>query len=145
MPPTGVGTTFTPSNFVLAAAPSYRTLQTTVNYPTGSNPTVAYFRGRSVVKLCIRVFINGVEDVVPIGTTVTNILERYGRQVPSAGVAFGGVQLQRASALAVNATAPFDAGASVPVRLDWNTLSVYGPANTALSLPLLHGDRLTIG
>lgn len=143
-PPTGLGTAFTPSNFVLAAASSYASLVTTVNYPTATN-AVAYFRGRAIVKLCIRLFVNGVEEIVPIGTTVGNILERYAQQIPSAGIAFYGVHLERALGLAISQpNVPVAVGASYRVRLDWNHLKVYGPARDALSLPLLHGDRLTL-
>ncbi|HLG54018.1 MAG TPA: hypothetical protein VI485_01730 [Vicinamibacterales bacterium] len=145
MTPSGIGTTFTPSNFVVAAAASFATLQSAVNYPTATT-AVAYFRGRAVIKVCIRVTVNGVEEVVPIGTTVGNILERYAAQLPSAPVQFAGVQLSRALGLAITQpTSPVSASARLPVRLDWNRLSVYGPANDALTLPLLHGDRLSIG
>jgi hypothetical protein len=143
--PTGVGTVSTPSNFVVAAAPSYSALAATVNFPTATN-AVACFRGRTILKLCIRVYINEVEDLIPIGTTVGNILERYAQQIPSSAVAFSAIRLERSLGLAVtDPTLPVLANASYRVRLDWNHLIVYGPAHDALSLPLLHGDRLTIG
>lgn len=143
--PTTPGSVFNADNFVLAAAASYALLNSTVRDPTTSN-AVAYFRGRAVVKLCIRVVVNGVEQVVPIGTTVSNILERAGRLPPSTAVGLTGLRLERARGPVVqDATAACAIDGTYRVRLDWQHLAVYGPGWDALSLPLLHGDHLTIG
>ncbi|HST60283.1 MAG TPA: hypothetical protein VLK84_16370, partial [Longimicrobium sp.] len=142
--PDAVGTAYTPSSFVLAAAASYTALGNTVPYPATGN-AVAYFRGRAVVRLCIRVWVNGTEAVVPIGTTLGNVLDRYARRPPATSLSLAGVTLSRAAGPGVtDPSAPFDAGASVPVQLDWKTLALYdGPtALDATSLPLLHGDQL---
>jgi hypothetical protein len=143
--PSGPGTVLTPSSFVLAAAPSFTALASTVNYPTSTN-AVAFFRGRAIVKLCIRVTIDGIDEVVPIGTTVGNVLERYAQRPPGAALGLDGLRLERAGGSVVtDPTARFAIGQAFPVRLDWGTAPVYGPAQDALTLPLLHGDRLTIG
>jgi hypothetical protein len=142
--PSGVGTSQTAPNFVLAAAPTYTSLSTATNVP-GPGSTVAYFRGRAVVKLCIRIVVNGNDTVVPIGTTVGNLLDRWSRQPPNVARALKGVKLERAlEPVVLDAAAALDAARSYPVRLDWQTLPQYAPAWNALALPLLHGDRLTI-
>ncbi|MBL8297659.1 MAG: fibronectin type III domain-containing protein [Rhodanobacteraceae bacterium] len=147
--PSGTGTSQTAPNFVLAAAPSFTALSSSGNVPA-PGAALAYFRGRAVVKLCIRVTINGNETVVPVGTTVANVLERYSRQPPIVGRELRGVQLQRALAPAVLAAEALPAQAalsvaqSYPVQLGWQTLPIYAPGWSALALPLLHGDRLTI-
>lgn len=142
--PSGVGTSQTAPNFVLAAASSYTSLSTATNVP-GPGSTVAYFRGRAVVKLCIRIVVNGNDTVVPIGTTVGNLLDRWSRQPPNVARALKGVKLERAlEPVVLDAAAALDAARSYPVRLDWQTLPQYAPAWNALALPLLHGDRLTI-
>jgi hypothetical protein len=38
--------------------------------------------------------------------------------------------------------AGFDVGQSYKVRFDWNSLALYGLANDAFNLPVLHGDML---
>jgi hypothetical protein len=141
---TSVGTITPESNFAIASASTYALLVKRVSFPTGSN-TVAYFRGRAVTKLCIRVIVNGVEEVVPVGTTVGNILDRYGWRPPTTGLHITGLRLERALGAAVfDPTVEYDAGRSFRVELVWNKLPVYGPGRDSLSLPLLHGDRLTV-
>jgi hypothetical protein len=142
--PSGPGSSLTAQNFAIAAARTYDLLQLTRNTPVPGSP-VAYFRGRAVVRLCIRVFVNGVEQVVPIGTTVGNLLERYAAQLPSAALHIGGLTMKRSRGLVVADPQSAEAGASYPVRFDWKTLQLYGAAYDALSLPLLHGDQVTFG
>ncbi|HKP51301.1 MAG TPA: hypothetical protein VJ183_01470 [Chloroflexia bacterium] len=145
MSPSGIGSVLTSSNFVIAAASSYTQISNAKNYPAPGN-TVAYFRGRVVVHLCIRVVVNGVNEIVPIGTTVGNILERYGNRAPSTTLALDGLKLDRSTGAGVlDPTTPYAVGGSTPVRLDWLTMPISGTPGDALSLPLLHGDRLTIG
>ncbi len=142
--PTGIGSVVTTNNFVIASAPTYTILSNTVNYPTVSN-AIAYFRGRAVVKLCIRITVNGMDEVVPIGTTIGNILDRYGRQPPNAPVRLEGLRLDRTlGPVVLDALSGYSAGRSYQVRVSWGSLAVYGPARNALSLPLMHGDCLTI-
>ena len=127
---TGVGTVTPETNFTIASASTYKLLTTRLNYPTGSN-TVAYFRGRAITKLCIRVFVNEVEEVVPVGTTVGNILDRYGWRPPATGLHISGLRLQRSLGAAVfDPTLPYDAGRSFQVQLAWTSCLFTAPAET---------------
>jgi hypothetical protein len=143
--PSGAGTVLPQFSFVLAAAPSYATLTATGRSLAPNSATVS-FRGRALVKLGIRVTIDGVQEVVPIGTTVGNVLERYAQRPPGTAQGIDGLVLERALGPVVrDPAARFEVGQTYRVRLDWGSLPVYGPAQDALSLPLLHGDVLTIG
>jgi hypothetical protein len=142
--PTGSGSVVPANNFAIAAAASYTLLEASSNVPSSSNP-VAYFRGRAVVRPCIRVVVNGAEVVVPIGTTIGNLLDRYGWRPPSTAVALDGFVLERSlGPVVLSPGNTYDVGQSYPVRLDWQKLAVYAPWLDALALPLLHGDRLTV-
>lgn len=132
------------SQFNLVSADSFTSLEGKTN-PLTSN-TNFYFTGRSILKLCIRVTINGNEHIVPIGTTVRNILERSGRVPPistssPSDLILEGITLNRA--IGQTDTLGYksiDVGRSYPVQLCSN---VYKNNQTALDLPLLHGDILT--
>jgi len=138
------GSTSTAANFVLAAADNYTALTTSVNVPGGAG-AVAYFRGRSVLKVLIRVRLDGSELLVPVGTTVANLLDRLAGQPTSAAAPLVGLELTRSlGPVAFEEAADLDAGRSWPVQLAWDGLQVYGPAWNALSMPLLHGDSLTL-
>ena len=140
--PTGPGSTEPSSQFNLAAAASYSDLDKTTN--TAANN--AYFRGRAVIKLCIRVTVNGNESVVPIGTTVAHILERAGRMPPKSAIRIEGLSLERAIGQSDSfGNASCQAGRSYAVRFDSQALTAYGNGQSALDLPLLHGDILTFG
>jgi len=134
--------TDTPSNFTLAAATSFTALSTASNVPGGTVP-VAYFRGRAVPRACLRVTLNGAPLVVPVGTTVANLLAQAGRLPMAAPLPTAGVTVIRSLGAAVlDPTAP--AGSSRwPLRLDWTGLGTYGQGWTPLSLPLLPGDSVT--
>jgi hypothetical protein len=135
----------TAQQFTIAAAGTWPVISSAKAWPS-QGVKVAYFRGRAVVKLAIRVVVNGVEEVVPIGTTVGNVLDRLGRRPPSTSVGLRGVTLERSLGPAVfDPSVPYDAGGGYRVRLDWDPLLVVGAPYDATSLPLLHGDRLTVG
>ncbi|WP_095156772.1 hypothetical protein [Pseudomonas sp. Irchel 3E13] len=136
--------TDTPSNFTLAAAESFTALSSASNVPGGTVP-VAYFRGRAVPRACLRVTLDGTPLVVPVGTTIANLLAQAGRLPIAAPLPTQGVRVLRGLGAAVldpNATA---GSAAWPLRLDWTGLGSYGPGWTPLSLPLLPGDRVTTG
>jgi hypothetical protein len=147
--PTGTGSISTAANFALASAASYTALSSAAPVPGVTTP-VAYFRGRAVLRLMIRVLVNGAEVVVPLGTTVGNVLDRYGARPPATAIALAGVTLERAAGpgLAVLGANPrlssliYDGAARQQVRLDWSTMAAYGGPVDATSLPLLHGDRI---
>ncbi|MDY7092723.1 MAG: hypothetical protein SX243_07095 [Acidobacteriota bacterium] len=139
------GSTNTAANFTLAAADNYTALTTTVNVPSDST-TVAYFRGRSVLKVLIRVLLDGQQLLVPVGTTVGNLLDRLAQQPTVAAGTLTGLRLTRSlGPVAFSANQALAAGARWPVDLAWDGLQVYGASWDALSLPLLHGDVLTLG
>jgi hypothetical protein len=147
--PTSTGSVATPANFALASAPDYAAL-TTTSPTAGQNRPLAYFRGRAVLRLMIRVRVNDMELVVPLGTTVGNVLDRYGVRPPATGVQFTGIVLERASGpgIAVFGPSPaappatYSSAARHRVRLDWSTMATYGGPVDATNLPLLHGDRI---
>ncbi|PPK72405.1 hypothetical protein B0F88_104199 [Methylobacter tundripaludum] len=137
---TSTVSTLPASQINLAAAANYTALQNT----SISAATNTYFCGRAIIKLCIRVIINGNEAVVPIGTTVTNILERAGRVPPKSGVTLTGLKLERAIGQTDSfGNASCQAGRAYKVHFDYQPLPVYGTGQSALDLPLLHGDILT--
>lgn len=147
--PTSTGSVSTAANFALASAATYKALNAATPTP-GSTAPVTFFRGRAVLRLMIRVSINDVEVVVPLGTTVGNVLDRYGVRPPATGVQLAGVSLERAGGpgIAVFGASPaqppltFDSATRRLVRLDWSTMATYGGPVDATNLPLLHGDRI---
>ncbi|MFZ2405626.1 MAG: hypothetical protein WAW41_10850, partial [Methylobacter sp.] len=143
---TGTGSTTPSANFALAAASNYANLTTAGNtLSSNASSVLAYFRGRTVVKLCARVMLNGAETVVPIGTTIGNLLENAGRLTASANVKLQGIELERGLGGAVlDPAASLSASASYRYRLDWGTSMPYGPNWGILAMPLLPGDKVTI-
>lgn len=104
--------------------------------PPGAGVAKTYFRGRTVVSALVRVVVDGVPRLVPLGTTVGNVLAGLGRRAPAAAP-LTGVTLRRPRAAAVTAAGPLD---DWVVRLDWT------PGDPSrLDLPLLHGDLLDTG
>jgi trimeric autotransporter adhesin len=135
--------TTTPSSFVLAAAATSTALTTASNVPGGTSP-IAYFRGRAVLRPCLRVTLNGAGLVVPVGTTVGNLLERAGHLPAFAAMPVDGLMVRRAlGPVVLDPEAPLSANASFPIRLDWKMLAAYGPGWTAFALPLLPGDAVS--
>lgn len=143
---------WTNQQFTIAAAAKWQEIDAATAAP-GGGVHVAYFRGRAVLRACIRVEVDGAEHVVPVGTTVGNLLDRVARRPPWASLALRGVRLYRAPGSSVlpglavfDPAAGYDAAAMSRVRLDWpgSTAWPAGPQD-ALSLPLLHGDRLVFG
>jgi hypothetical protein len=147
--PTGTGSVLTNANFALASAASFTALSSSTPLP-GTTTPLAFFRGRAVLRMMIRIRVNGAELVVPLGTTVGNVLDRYGVRPPATAIQLTGVTLERASGpgLAVLGPSPqpppltYDSATRRRVRLDWSTMANYvGPVD-ATNLPLLHGDRI---
>ncbi len=142
----GVGSNVPANNMAIVAAQSF----TTLSRATSSGVDVpgmakAYFGGRSVARVCIRVILQDNSYVVPLGTTVGDGLDMLGLRPPSAGAALRGITLSRSlGGLVTNPGAAYDVGARYRVRFDWNTLSIYGFSADALDLPLLHGDVLKV-
>ncbi|MBO8186407.1 hypothetical protein [Streptomyces spirodelae] len=130
-------------HFTIAAAASYSAITNSEPVP-GPGVAVAYFRGRSVLKLAIRVTIDGAQHVVPVGTTVGNILDRFGCRPPRAATELLGLTLERALGPSVLDPGGYNVAGHERVRLDYGGLKTFDQRD-ALSLPLLHGDRLSLG
>jgi trimeric autotransporter adhesin len=131
---------------VLAAASTFLGLCNATSAPS-ANTTVAYFRGRAVLKACMRVTLDGVGQVVPVGTTLANLLEQSGRLMPAVPPPLVGVHIERGLGGAVlDPNAPSQP-AGVALHLDWQAANsaAYGPGWGVASLPLLPGDRITLG
>jgi hypothetical protein len=140
-----LGSVNTADAFTIAAAPTFAALAKAKNLPS-KNP-VGWFRGRSVVRPMLPVTVDGVEEMVPLGTTLGGLLDRRAARPSPAPARLRGLRLERAEgAVVVDASAPMQAGRSRRVRVDWKALPVFaGTGGDALALPLLHGDRVVLG
>jgi hypothetical protein len=145
-PPSGIGTSLPAANFALAAAPTFTALQHTSATPDPDG-MVAYFRGRAVVSVCVRVTVNGADRMVPLGTTVGNLLDRHAAGPLGPGRRLEGLRMWRGTGGVVPdvGAEPLPVGAERPVRFDWGRLTRYGDGYDALALPILHGDRIEFG
>lgn len=130
--------------FTLLGADTYTAISGATPGALPANVRGAAFRGRSVLRVCIRVRVDDTEQVVPVGTTAGNVLDRLARRAPGTPPALRGVSLERALGAAVLDPAAYDAGAGQQVRLGWRGAG-FAPDGDVLSLPLLPGDRLRTG
>jgi hypothetical protein len=148
--PTSTGSVSTSANFALASAATYSALASASATPGATTPVV-YFRGRAVLRVMIRVRLNEMEVTVPLGTTVGNLLDRYGIRPPASPVQLAGLTIDRGAGpghavFGATPTPPklvYDSARRCKVRLDWETMATYGGPVDATNLPLLHGDRIT--
>lgn len=142
---TDTGSSTIASNFALAAAADYASLQ-----EVGIDPAqnaVTYFRARTVLKAMIYILVNGEEKLVPVGTTVGNILDQYGRRPVTTSNALQTLRVYRSLAPVITDTdSAQSVAAVVEVRFDWNGLATYSDGNglDSLSMPLLPGDQVTV-
>ncbi|SJZ84192.1 hypothetical protein SAMN04488128_1011808 [Chitinophaga eiseniae] len=139
----GQGSNSTQSNFTLVAAASYTALQNTTVIPS-TTPT-AYFRGRTTVQVLIKVMVNGVERLTPVGTSAGNLLEQLNMRPAATSGALSHLRIYRSVTPAMTGPNPSDSlGPLLELRVDWNGLSTYAMGNglTALSIPLLPGDQI---
>lgn len=133
----------TTKQFVIAAATSYTDILTATN-TTGKTCPITYFRGRSIIRMAIRVVLNGTEITVPVGTTVANLLERSGSLPALAATKLTGITVERSLGAAVTDTShPLSVSNSYHIRFDWKDLFSYLPGWTGLSLPLMPGDSIS--
>jgi len=145
IPTNSPGLTLLQGNVVLLASTSIDALNTATknvrsNLPPGNQVAAAYLRGRTVIRPMTRVSLNGTARLVPVGTTVGQLLAASGRRPPVLDRPLQGVSLCRARAAAVTGAEPTAAvGETWPIRFDWS------PGNHSwLDLPLLHGDLLEV-
>jgi hypothetical protein len=137
------GSNLTDANFTLVAANSFSDLQGTTVNP--SNYPTAYFRGRSIVVVMIKVLVNGNERLVSVGTSIGNLLEQLGMRPSATSPALQQVRIYRSIVPVTNgmqANGPF--GSQLELRIDWNGLTIYSNGNglDSLSAPLLPGDQV---
>jgi hypothetical protein len=137
-------------NAVLVAASKLGDLQAATDnirngLAAGADAALLYFRGRTTLTAGVKVWLDGQPTPVPLGTTVGNLLEARGARPPAIDLPITGLTLLRPEGAAITGTPAGPAAYAVdggrPVRLDW----VPGAKAAWLGLPLLHGDRLTLG
>jgi hypothetical protein len=141
--PWGSGSNSTSQNFTLTAAATYADLQNTSVNPT-TTPT-AYFRGRAIVEVMIKVMVNGNERLVPVGTSLGNLLDQLGLRPSTTSPVFKKLRVMRSVVAAITSLTPSTAlGPQLELRVDWNGLAVYATGNgsDAMSVPLLPGDEI---
>lgn len=139
----GTGSNATGSNFTLAAAGSYKDLQNTTVDPSGFS--TAYFRGRAIVEVMIKVLVNGYERIVPVGTTLGNLLEQLGARPVATSPMLKKLRVYRSIVAAITSTDPQTAaGPQLELRVDWKGITDYstGYGLNAMSAPLLPGDQI---
>ncbi|MFA5262584.1 MAG: hypothetical protein WC378_02080, partial [Opitutaceae bacterium] len=139
-------------NAALVAAADYATLEVATGnlrnaQPITSGAAVLYLRGRATLTACLRVWVDGAPNVVPVGTTLCNLLEGMGsRPPPVSGVPLQGIRLERATGAAVldaaSGTSGYKVGGGRRIRLDWRAGAAADAAPGWLSLPLFPGDRI---
>ncbi len=139
----GNGTNTTSTNFTLVAAPTYNALQNTSIDPT-SNPT-AYFRGRTMVEVMIKIMVNNAERLVPVGTSIGNLLEQLNMRPSVTSPLFKKLRVYRSIVSVTDNVQPsLSSGPYTELRLDWNGLSIYSTGNglDGMSVSLLPGDQI---
>ncbi|MFF1496035.1 hypothetical protein [Streptomyces sp. NPDC058304] len=141
LPTTTPGSLWPQQNAVLLAATTLGALNAATENvrrqdPPGGGVAAAYLRGRAVVRAMVRISVNGASRLVPVGTTLGNVLASGGRRPSAVPVPLSGVTMHRPR----TAAAPADGPAG-----DWLVVPGWQPRDPAvLELPLLHGDRLDL-
>jgi len=144
---TAPGTASPDLNALLIAASKLSDLDTATRNirsgaPVDTKVGMLYFRGRTTLAPQIRVWVNDVEQYVPVGTTVGQILAQRAMDPSAVDLPLTGLRLRRGIGPAlVGSPAFYDVGAGAAVRLDW------APAGKAAltALPVLGGDRIYLG
>jgi hypothetical protein len=142
------------SNVAVLAADDYPTLNAATGYlrNAGTLPdgvAVTYLRGRTIISACIRVWLDEQPLVVPVGTSVGNLLENMGRRPPivipqsgNPGIPLSGIVVERSMGYAVTDPSGYSVSKPLRIRLDWNQGMAYSATTDWLNLPLLPGDRV---
>lgn len=141
--PSSVGSNATTSNFTIVAADSYTSLLTTDVDP--ATTSTAYFRGRTVLEVMIKVMVNDDEQLVPIGTSVGNLLEQLGLRPSTTNGVFKTLRVFRSIQAALNNVDASQAlGPQLEIRFDWDGLAVYSDGNglDGMNMPLMLGDQV---
>lgn len=142
-------------NVAVLAASDYSTLATATQnlrnaQPLPSGVAATYLRGRTTISACIRVWLDEQSQIVPVGSSVGNLLENMGRRAPvvipqtgNPGIPLSGIVVERSTGYAVSDPSDYSISKGTPIRLDWNQGMAYSATTDWLSLPLLPGDRIT--
>lgn len=145
----------TPFNVAVLAANDYQTLENATQnlrnaQPLSSEVAATYMRGRTMISACIRVWLDGQAQVVPVGASVGNLLESMGRRPPivipqsgNPGIPIDGLVVHRSIGYAVTDPNDYSTSKGIPIRLDWDKGMAYSATTDWLSLPLLPGDHIT--
>jgi hypothetical protein len=143
-----------PFNVAVLAANDYPTLATATQnlrnaLPLPNDVAATYLRGRTMMSACIRIWLDGQPLVVPVGTSVGNVLETMGRRPPivipqsgNPGIPINGLVVERSFGNAIFAPGQYPTSKGVSIRLDWNQGMAYSATTDWLSLPLLPGDHI---
>ncbi|WP_432046494.1 hypothetical protein [Streptomyces asiaticus] len=135
------GSAFPQQNAVVLAGRTLSALEAATENVRHSNPpgagvASAYLRGRTVIRALIRISVSGAPRLVPLGTTLGNVLAGEGLRPPAVRVAPRGVTLHRARGAAMRPDGPSG---------DWRVITGWADYDPAvLDLPMLHGDRLGV-
>jgi len=142
------------SNVALLGATSISVLETaTSNYlqgkslPTGAS--VSFFRGRAVVLPRIVVTVDGSPVEVSVGTTLRQLIGSWANLPFAESLQLTGVSVERSTAGVIDSVA--QAATSLAIApsntIDFSnqTMPKYSGGTDWFDLPLLGGDRITLG
>jgi hypothetical protein len=142
-------------NVAVLAANEYPTIVTATQnlrnaLPLPNGVAATYLRGRTTISACIRVWLDEQPLIVPVGSSVGNLLENMGRRAPivipqsgNPGIPLSGIVVERSIGYAVTDPSDYSISKGIPIRLDWNQGMAYSASTDWLTLPLLPGDRIT--
>lgn len=148
------GSGYPKDNAMILAAADWSTLSDITEKITGgvSIPSsgmgyaLHYMRGRTVLTPLICICINSSPQWVPVGTTLSQVLEQRGVRPYGIPASIRGLHYTRLPANmydgASGQTPQFIAGLSVPVRFQWGKSVIYGNSSSWFSLPVLQGDHI---
>ncbi|HEX3029744.1 MAG TPA: hypothetical protein VHT34_10675, partial [Clostridia bacterium] len=113
----------------------------------GTNYAILYMRGRAAMTPLICISVNGTSIWVPVGTTLSQVLEQYGIKPFSLPASVGGLRYIRKSGnmyANISEQAPkFITGLSLPVHFEWGNSVIYSNSSGWFNLPVLQGDQIT--
>jgi hypothetical protein len=126
---------------------------TTVSYLTrntfGSTATVTFFRGRLIALPKIAVVVDGTAVDVAVGTTLRQLLGSWANLPFGQSLQLSGISVERAVGGVIDAasqlTAPMNVAQYERIDFSDQTMPDYSGAQDWFDLPLLGGDRVTIG
>jgi hypothetical protein len=96
----------------------------------------------------LSVLLNDVPQQLPVGTTVRELVQRYAHMPMAQGTQVNNVYLERLTGNLVSAAQSdlvLDVSQRDPICLTVNPFTIVLQHKDAYDLPLLTGDRLTIG